>query len=278
MRRILIVDDEPLARRRLELILAELGVPETTVASAEGVASARAAISATPPDIILLDVRMRDGNGFDVLEDMPATAAPAVIFVTAFDDFAVRAFDVAAADYLVKPVSAERLRRALDRAEESLLTRSPAARRTLLERIAADAPARPGERPVNDGLETEFWIRRAGGDFVRLDVASIDYATVEEDYVRIFAAGRSYLLRESIRGLLARLDPNEFLQVHRSAIVRASELVEVAGGRFGQAEVVLRSGVRLPLGRVHGKVVQRLIRGMNGHARADAASGTAARP
>lgn len=267
MRRIMIIDDEPLARRRLELILSELALPGVQLTQADGVTSALAAITELPPDILLLDVRMRDGTGFDLLEELPAEAAPAVIFVTAFDDFAVRAFDIAAADYLVKPVSLERLRRAIDRAEESLATRSPANRRALLERIAADAPARPSERPTGT-RESEFWIRRAGGDFVRLDVSAIDYAVVEEDYVRIFAGGRSYLLRESIRGLLARLDPDEFLQVHRSTIVRASALAEVARGRFGQAEVVLRGGERLPLGRVHGKAVQRLIRGERAQARA----------
>lgn len=260
MRKILIVDDEPLARRRLELILGELALPGVEIGQADGVGSGLASIAATPADILLLDVRMRDGTGFDLLEALPPSVAPAVIFVTAFDDFAVRAFDIAAADYLVKPVSVERLGRAIERAEESLATRSPAARRALLERIAADAPANPRERPA-DGRESEFWIRRAGGDFVRLDVSAIDYATVEEDYVRIFAAGRSYLLRESIRGLLGRLDPEQFLQVHRSTIVRASELIEVARTRFGQAEVVLRGGQRLPLGRVHGKAVQRMIKG-----------------
>lgn len=83
---------------------------------------------------------------------------------------------------------------------------------------------------------------------------------VEEDYVRIFAGERSYLLRESIRGLLARLNPDEFVQVHRSAIVRTSELVEVTRSRTGRAEVRLRGGQRLPLGRVHGKTIQRLVR------------------
>ena len=275
MRRIMIIDDEPLARRRLELILAELALPNVQLTQADGVASALAAINESPPDILLLDVRMRDGTGFDLLEELPAGAAPAVIFVTAFDDFAVRAFDIAAADYLVKPVSLERLKRALDRAGESLETRSPANRRALIDRIAADSPAKASERPAS-ARESEFWIRRAGGDFVRLDVSAIDYAVVEEDYVRIFAGGRSYLLRESIRGLLARLDPDQFLQVHRSTIVRASALVEVARGRFGQSEVVLRGGERLPLGRVHGKAVQKLVRGEREHAKA--VSGTGALP
>ena len=258
MSRILIVDDEPLARRRLELVLLELGLPAEDLGQADGVDSALAAIAQDRPDILLLDVRMRDGTGFDLLERLPRGFAPAVVFVTAYDDFAVQAFEIEAIDYLVKPVSLDRLRLALGRARKSLETRSAEVRRRLLDRAAAGAPAQHG---APDGeRESEFWIRRAGGDFVRLDVASIEYAVVEEDYVRIFAAGRSYLLRESIRGLRARLDPDEFLQIHRSTIIRASEMKEVARGRFGQAEVLLRGGQRLPLGRIYGKAVQRLIR------------------
>lgn len=267
MSRILIVDDEPLARRRLELVLRELGLPAADLLQADGVASALTAIERSNPDILLLDVRMRDGTGFDLIERLPPGRAPAVVFVTAYDDFAVHAFEIEATDYLVKPVSLERLRLALDRARKALETRSAEARRRLLDRVAAAAPARP-EVSLANGRESEFWIRRAGGDFVRLDVASIDYAVVEEDYVRIFAADRSYLLRESIRGLLARLDPGEFLQIHRSTIIRASQMREVVRGRLGQAEVLLSGGQRLPVGRVYGKTVQRLVRGSRSLSRA----------
>lgn len=262
MSRILIVDDEPLARRRLELLLAQLRAPADTVATADGVETAVASFAAAPADTVLLDVRMRDGTGFDVIRRLPEGAAPAIVFVTAFDDFAVRAFEIAAADYLVKPVGAERLGEALERAEHMLRTRSPAQRRAALARLAAAAPGMPDAAPGD--RETEFWIRRAGGDFVRLEAAAIDYAVVEEDYVRIFAGERSYLLRESIRGLLGRLDPEEFIQVHRSALIRRSELTEVARSRLGRAEVRLRGGQRLPLGRVHGKAIQRLLRGAGG--------------
>lgn len=256
MTRILIVDDEPLARRRLELLLEESGVAPTDVSMADGVGSALAALVAAPPDIVLLDVRMRDGTGFDVIAQLPENVAPSIIFVTAFDDFAVRAFEVDAVDYLVKPVSAERLAEAMDRARRQLAV-PRRGRRAAIERLAADAP----ERKTAGDWESEFWIRRAGGYFVRLDSADIDYAVVEEDYVRIFAGERSYLLRESIRGLLGRLDPDQFLQVHRSALVRRSELAEVTRSALGRAEVKLKGGQRLPLGRVHGKAVQRLLRG-----------------
>src|SRR5688572_16088519 len=114
MSRILIVDDEPLARRRLALLLGELGLPPDRLGSADGVAAARERLADAAFDIVLLDVRMRDGTGFDLLRQLPEGAAPAIVFVTAFDDFAVRAFEVAAADYLVKPVAVERLAVALE--------------------------------------------------------------------------------------------------------------------------------------------------------------------
>ena len=187
MSRILIVDDEPLARRRLELLLAQLRFPADRVEAADGVEAAVASLAASPADILLLDVRMRDGTGFDVIRRLPEKVAPAIIFVTAFDDFAARAFEIAAADYVVKPVGADRLSEALERAEHLLKTRSPAERRAALSRLVAAEAGVPDNSPLEE-WETEFWIRRAGGDFVRLDAAAIDYALVEEDYVRIFAA------------------------------------------------------------------------------------------
>lgn len=260
MNRILIVDDEPLARRRLELLLSQLRFPADRVDSADGVETAVASLAARPADILLLDVRMRDGTGFDLIRRLPEEIAPAIIFITAFNDFAARAFEIAAADYVVKPVGADRLSEALERAEHLLKTRSPAQRRAALSRLVAAESGLPDDSPSGD-RETEFWIRRSGGDFVRLDAAAIDYARVEEDYVRIFAGERSYLLRESLRGLLGRLDPEAFIQVHRSALVRRSELAEVTRSPMGQSEVRLRGGQRLPLGRIHGRAVQRLLRG-----------------
>jgi two-component system LytT family response regulator len=260
MMRILIVDDEPLARRRLVLLLAELGHEGPAVMTAEGVSEALECLEREPVDVVLLDIRMRDGTGFDLIRRLPPESAPAIVFVTAFDDFAVRAFEIAAADYLVKPVSAERLGLALDRAAQLVSSGTADSRRDALSRIAASEPSDRDRASAAGAPEREFWIRQAGGDFVRLEIAAIDYAVVEEDYVRIFAGDRSYLLRESIRGLRARLNPDEFVQVHRSAIVRISELAEITRSRMGRAEVLLRGGQRLPLGRVHGKAIQRLVR------------------
>lgn len=257
MTNILIVDDEPLARRRLQILLDQLGVAATEIAEATGVESALGRLESGTFQIVLLDISMRDGSGFDVIRRLPEGIAPAIIFITAFDDYAVHAFEIAAADYLVKPVAGERLERALARAAHVLDTVPLDKRRLSLNHLAEleQHDAAP------DSWETEFWIRRGNGDFVRLEAASIDYAVVEDDYVRIFSSGRSYLLRASIRGFLKRLDPEEFVQVHRKALVRRDALMAITRSRLGHAEVQLRSGERLPLGRVYGKTVEKMLRG-----------------
>jgi two-component system LytT family response regulator len=259
--KILIVDDEPLARRRLQLALGELGDPYVLVGQATGRASALQLIEQERPDILLLDIRMRDGSGFDVLEGLSGEHVPAVIFITAFDEFATRAFDVNATDYLLKPVEFERLRLALDRAIEKLDGRSGADQLAELHQVIAALRAshhvEPAPRPEN-----EFWIRRSTGGFVRVPARSIDWATIEEDYVRLHTEGRSYLLRDSIRGLAAKLDPRQFLQVHRSTLVRVDCVAEVVRGSSGLPEVVLTSGDRLKVGRIYAKSLRQRFRGM----------------
>lgn len=259
--KILVVDDEPLARRRLQLALAELGAPYVLVGQANGRATALQLIAQERPDILLLDIRMRDGTGFDVLEALSADHVPAVIFVTAFDEFAMRAFDVNAVDYLLKPVEFERLRLALDRAVEKLDGRSSTDQLAELHRVIAALRASHHVEPV-PRPENEFWIRRSTGGFVRVPARSIDWATIEEDYVRLHSNGRSYLLRDSIRGLAAKLDPRQFLQVHRSTLVRVDCVAEVVRGSSGLPEVVLTSGERLKVGRIYARSLRQRFRGM----------------
>ena len=263
--KILVVDDEPLARRRLQLALAELGAPYVLVGQANGRATALQLIAQERPDILLLDIRMRDGTGFDVLEALSADHVPAVIFVTAFDEFAMRAFDVNAVDYLLKPVEFERLRLARDPAGEQRqgpppthpLADRPAELHRVIAALRASHHVEPVPRPEN-----EFWIRRSTGGFVRVPARSIDWATIEEDYVRLHSNGRSYLLRDSIRGLAAKLDPRQFLQVHRSTLVRVDCVAEVVRGSSGLPEVVLTSGERLKVGRIYARSLRQRFRGM----------------
>jgi two-component system LytT family response regulator len=258
--KVLIVDDEPLARRRLQLALGEVGGPYVLVGEASGRASALQLIERERPDILLLDIRMRDGSGFDVLDALSADHVPAVIFVTAFDEFATRAFDVDATDYLLKPVEFERLRLALDRAVEKLGSRSGADQLAELHRVIAALRATPAAEPPPPP-ESDFWIRRSTGGFVRVPAGSIDWAVIEEDYVRLHCNGRSYLLRDSIRGLAAKLDPRRFLQIHRSTLVRIDCIVEMVRGSSGLPEVVLTSGDRLNVGRIYARSLRRRFRG-----------------
>ena len=257
--KVLVVDDEPLARRRLQLGLAELGDAVELVGMAGGCAAARQMIASKHPDVVLLDVRMRDGTGFDVLDAIGEDGVPAVIFVTAFDEYAARAFEVNATDYVLKPVDFARLACAIERARHDLASRDAGERLAELRRVVETLRADPAPKSA---AENEFWIRRAAGGFVRVAAGDIDWAEIEEDYVRLHVGPASYLMRDSIRGLAAKLDPNRFMQVHRARLVRIDAVVQVAQSAGGLPEVVLTSGERLRVGRIYAKALRRRFRGI----------------
>lgn len=257
--RVLLVDDEPLARRRLQIALADM--PELAVAAgaASSCETAVRQAEALAPDVMLLDIAMRDGTGFDVLNRLAQQPSPVVIFVTAFDHFAVRAFEASAVDYLLKPVAFDRLRTALERAREKLASRD--AGEQIDELRAVVATLRSAEPSVSQGRrESEFWIRRGSGGFVRVSAAAIDWVAVEDDYVRLHVGEQSHLLRESIRGLRTRLDPDAFIQVHRKTIVRLDAIREMTSGKRGAPEVILLSGERLHVGRVYARTLRQRFR------------------
>src|SRR4051812_4368422 len=201
--RFLIVDDEPLAVERLQLLLARMDGVSLAGTALEGAAALRMA-EATAPDVILLDIAMPGMDGIDVARALAqAPKPPVVIFVTAFDTFAVAAFDVEAVDYVMKPVAAERLARAVERARVRLARRG-------------DDP--PGERSGSKRLE-EFWVSEPRG-LVRLAAAEVDRITAERDYMRLHVGRRSWLINHTIGKLEEELDPQRFLPLPRSAIVR----------------------------------------------------------
>ncbi|MEH1125671.1 LytR/AlgR family response regulator transcription factor [Micromonospora sp. CPCC 206061] len=222
--RTLIVDDEPPARRRLRALLRDR--PDVAVSGEAGTASAAvAAIRQTHPSLVLLDIRMPEGDGFDVLDELRGDHAPAVIFVTAFSQHAARAFDVRAVDYLVKPFARERLWTALDRAASQL--------------AALTAPPAPLRRlPVDVGRRIRL-----------VDADEIDYLRAEGNYVRVYAGAQSYLLRQTLTGLVARLDPADFLQVHRSLVVRLDRVREIETLDHGELMLRLTTGAALITGR-----------------------------
>lgn len=258
--RALIVDDEPLARRRLHLILTQLGDGTEIAGEADGCVHALEAIARLNPDVLLLDIRMRDGSGFDVLDRLPDDRDPEVIFVTAFDDCAVRAFDVSAVDYLLKPVDSARLGAALGRARRRRESRDAGERIAELRQVVANLRAAAHE-PEACRYEREFWIRGTGATMSRLDVDAINWITIEEDYVRLHTKTRSYLMRASLHGMRTRLDPSEFVQIHRTTIIRKSLIVRVERNNGSAMTILLADGDSFVAGRVYARTLGQILSG-----------------
>lgn len=255
--RVLTVDDEPLALRRLQLALEN--VPDVLhVGAARGRAEALRLIDKHRPDVILLDVRMRDGTGFDIVEELIGGEPPAVIFVSAFDNHAAKAFEVRAIDYILKPVGYERLRSALDRARSEIETRSSEERiaelkeviRTLREEVRSE----PAQR-----FEAEFWVRRNVTGLLRVPVESIEWISADDDYVCLHTSSGNHLLRDTIRGILGRLDPAQFIRIHRSSVVRIYAIQAVKRNGVSSREVHLANGTRLKVGRVYNKLLKQVL-------------------
>ncbi len=224
--RALAVDDEPLAIERLQILCAQ--IPEIQlVGTANDAASALRLIDALEPQLLLLDIAMPGMSGIDLARQLEEQGTvPAIIFLTAFDQFAVAAFDVAAVDYLLKPIQPDRLRRAIQRAK-------------------AQAAAPPEPRP--DWLG-EFWVPHRG-EIVRVAAEDIEWIEAERDYMRLHVAGRSFLIHQTIAELERRLDPERFLRVHRSTMVRRDRVASLAVDRSGGWSLTLACGRALAVGR-----------------------------
>lgn len=240
--RALIVEDEPLARERLKLFLE--GEPDVEVVGecADGRAAV-AAIRALDPDLVFLDIQLPELDGFGVVEEVGAERMPVVVFVTAYDRHALRAFDVYALDYLLKPYKRERLRRALERARAQIRGGKGEA---LGERLMSLLESvRPGPRYVE-----RLMIKSPGRVyFIRAD--EIDWVEAEGNYVRIHAGRETHFLRDTLGGMEARLDPNKFVRIHRSVIVNVESIRELQPLFSGDHTVILHGGGRLTMSRGH---------------------------
>lgn len=244
--RALIVDDEPFARERVRRLLKEETDVELVGEARDGW-EAIAAIHTLAPDLLLLDVQMPGKDGFGVLEELDAAQTPVVIFLTAYDQYAVRAFEAAALDYVLKPFDEERFKKALARARAHV-ARLKGARDDNAHQ-ARDDEAIAGA--VLDG-QTPYLERlliRAGGRVVFRRAEEIDWIEAEGNYVRLHAGGAAYLMRETISNLEARLDPARFARIHRSALVQLARIREIRAQPGGQSEVTLADGTRLTLSR-----------------------------
>lgn len=243
---IVIADDEPLARRLVKQLLASTEDVRVAAECANGDELA-SALTAPGVDILLLDVRMPGRDVFDVLEERARAAPremPAVVFTTAYDRYAVRAFDLNAADYLVKPLAAPRFAAAMTRARRWVANRAAGA--ALVRQVARDLGSHPTRLLVPDR-----------GRMVPIEVSAIDWIQADRDYVRLHAGGRSYLVTRGISDLEHRLDSEQFLRIHRSAIVNASRIVDVTPAGSSRYAVRLVDGTQLIVSRSRASQLRR---------------------
>ena len=231
--RTLIVDDEPLAIERMQILCAEQPAIALVGTAADGAAALRM-IESLLPDLVLLDIAMPEFDGMAVAKALGRRETgpiPAIIFVTAFDSFAIEAFDLAAVDYLLKPVSAERLGRAIVRVAERRSV-SPAA----TKRVSAHVE--------------EFWVPHRS-ELIRIAAIDIDRIDAERDYMRLHVGSRSYLLHQTIGTLEARLDPARFIRLHRSVIVRKDRIVRLGHDKAGAWYAELSDDAQVRIGRTY---------------------------
>ena len=239
--RTLIVDDESLARERIKRLLAAERDLEL-VGECAGGHEAVAAIQAHKPDLVFLDIQIPELDGFGVLKAVGVAEMPAVIFVTAYDRYALQAFDVNALDYLLKPYNRERFRKAVERARAHL---SNGAKGELNERLLSLLENFKTEPPRH--LE-RLMIKSAGRVFF-LRAEELDWIEAEGNYLRVHAGRESHLIRETMNRLASKLDPDKFLRIHRSTLVNIERIKELQPLFSGDYAVILRDGKQLTLSR-----------------------------
>jgi two-component system LytT family response regulator len=248
--RVLVVDDELLARERImDLLAHEPGVE--MVGTADNGIAAVDAIRGKSPDLVFLDVQMPGKTGLDVVREIGADRMPATIFVTAFDQYALRAFDLAALDYLVKPFDDERFEQAFRRARQLIELREMGKlREQLLAVLQHGSPEPASSRPTTDssGYLERIAVEMRGKVRV-VPVEQIDYITADGPYAELHTGDKTHLIRETMQTLEERLDPRHFVRIHRSAIVKLQLVDTLLRGAGGDYEVQLKSGLRLPVSR-----------------------------
>lgn len=245
--RVLIVDDEPLAREGIKLMLGS----NSEVTEARNGREAVTRISEERPDLVLLDIQMPRMDGFAVVEAVGADKMPAVIFVTAHDQYAIRAFEISAVDYLLKPVTEERFRIAFERARDRLRTARPdeSTRQMLTVLDAIANPRRYLSRlAIRSGERTLF-----------LTIDDVGWIEASQNYVRVHTGKATHLLHVPMHTIETSLDPRHFVRIHRSHIVNLQHIKQLWAMAHGQYVVELASGERLQSGRTYGDKIRSLL-------------------
>jgi len=250
--RAIIVDDEPLAREGVRLHLEAEQDVEVIGEAGDG-EEAVGLVETMKPDLIFLDVQMPGLDGFGVLEALGPAHMPVTVFTTAYDQFALKAFDAHAIDYVLKPYDADRFRLAVERARAQIQGRRRAQMDERLGALLTELRTR------NQFLER--LVVRSGGRILILRVADVDWVEAASNYVRLHAGGKEYLLRETMTALEAKLDPNDFVRIHRSTIVRVDKIRELEPLFQGDYVVILDDGTRLTSSRGYRDKLQDLLQG-----------------
>lgn len=239
-----IADDEPLARERVKQML-ETHQDIALAGECATAAELLVLVRERAPALLLLDIRLAGGSGMTSLAEMPASSRPAVIFLTAYPEFALQAFDLAAADYLVKPFDQKRFDRALERA------------RRLISTQTSDAP--PSHNPHRGNRPRERFAVKRRGEIIFVKAADIDWIRAEGNYSRLHTGGGAHLVRESLQSVADALDPWTFIRVHRSAVVNVDRVVKLVANDDRGTFIVLSTGEKVPIGSTYRSRLEELF-------------------
>jgi two-component system LytT family response regulator len=267
--RTLIVDDEALSRRGLVIRLAR--APEfQVIAQAANGREALVAIREHKPDLVFLDIQMPGLSGFDVLKELPATTLPLIVFVTAYDKYAIQAFEARAIDYLLKPVDDARFAAALDHIREHFAQRNAVTHRDRLVGLIAEitgggesalADVIAGAGGTHAGKHLEMLPIRQGRETVRVEASAIDWIDAAGDYMCVHSEGQTYVLRGTMKDLESALDPRLFQRVHRSTIVNLRRVKRLRAHMNGEYFLTLEGGHELKLSRSYRDKVEYFLKG-----------------
>lgn len=251
MIRVLIVDDEPLPRERIRTLLAERRDIEIVGECGDG-QEAVDIILAARPDLVFLDIQMPELDGFEVIQAISDEDLPAIVFVTAFDEYAIRAFEVNAIDYLLKPINAARfekaVRRAIDRITQSNVREPDRKLLNFVEQLRA-------ERQY-----TARFVVRSGSKLSFVRASDVDWIDVADNYVRLHTAGREHLVRETLKSVESQLDPEIFVRVHRSLIINLDRVEAVEPSFHGEYIVTMKDGAKLTTSRSYSERLRAMLR------------------
>ena len=259
--RAIIVDDEPTARRGIRLLLERDGGVDI-VGEASGGVEAAELIRREQPDLAFLAVQLPGGDGFDALQRLDPATAPAIVFVTAYDEHALHAFEVNAVDYLLKPYDDARFQAALLRAKDEIRRRQNDTVNAHLTRLLDFLQQEGGRSPAVPAPAEKAGDRillKSSGEIFFLKAGEIDWIEAEGDYMKFHVSGRTHLMRETMARLEARLDPARFIRIHRSTIVNIDRLRKLSPSFTGEYAVILHDGTKLKLSRGYHERIAALL-------------------